>query len=120
MKIELPFPHKDLSPNSRIHYQERAKLRKQQRSDCYYLALNHKPEPAETYHIHITYHLPNNKNRDLDNLLASCKGMLDGLADAWKVNDKQFRPITIDFGEVVKDGKVCIEIYSPSKEGAFT
>lgn len=42
---------------------------------------------------------PDNRPRDIDNLLASCKELIDGIAQGLGVNDKQFRPITIDMGE---------------------
>lgn len=34
---------------------------------------------------------PNRRAHDLDNCLASLKSGLDGVADAWKVNDKRFK-----------------------------
>ena len=64
----------------------------------------------ETYALSIIFYPPDGRHRDLDNCLSSCKSFLDGIADAWHVNDKQFRPITIDFGDVKAPGKISIEV----------
>lgn len=52
---------------------------------------------------------PPHSGYDLDNCLAALKSGLDGMADGLKVNDRMFRPITIDFGDVVPGGEVVIE-----------
>lgn len=48
--------------------------------------------------LKMVFHPPNNQ-QDWDNLVASMKGGIDGIAKAWGVNDKRFRPIVIDFAE---------------------
>lgn len=58
----------------------------------------------------ITFCPPTKRHFDLDNLLSRCKGLLDGLADAWGVNDVRFRPVTIDIGDVIKGGSVYIHV----------
>ena len=40
--------------------------------------------------LHITFVPPDRRHRDLDNLLASIKAGLDGLADVWKVDDSKW------------------------------
>lgn len=67
------------------------------------------PLPAEKTHVRIIFHAPDRRNRDLDNLLSSCKAYLDGIALAYGINDKLFRPITIDFADqTYPQGKVEI------------
>ena len=58
----------------------------------------------------ITFVQPDRRGRDRDNLLAACKPMLDGVADALGVNDSQFEPVTIrrEYGK--KPGAVRVEI----------
>lgn len=58
--------------------------------------------------ISIIFHPPHS-NYDLDNCLAALKAALDGVAMALKMNDKMFRPISIDFGDVVPGGEVVME-----------
>lgn len=47
---------------------------------------------------------------DLDNCLAACKPMIDGVARALVVNDKRFRPILIDFGPPNKQGSTIMSL----------
>ena len=49
-------------------------------------------------HLFMFFHAATNRSFDLDNALASSKAILDGLASGLGINDKQFRPITIDYG----------------------
>lgn len=113
IQLNLPWPPKELSPNNRTHYQRKAKAKAKQRSDCYLLAKQVKVNfPAGNIPITIIFHPPNKIKRDLDNLLSSCKGMLDGVADSWGIDDTRFRPITIDFGPSVKGGSVVLNINS--------
>ncbi len=60
--------------------------------------------------LEITFHPPDERRRDLDNCLASIKLGLDGIAEALGIDDRHFHPITIDWGEVVKGGRVDILI----------
>ena len=112
--ITLPFPSLILNPNNRSHWRKKADVKQKYRDDCYWVAKACKPKTLPEYDtigLSITFHPPNKRKRDLDNLLASIKSGLDGLADAWDVNDIRFRPITIDVGDVIKGaGEVGIEI----------
>lgn len=107
--IELPWPPKELRANTRKDRRYSTSVRAKYRSDCMYLALGKCPEYTDTIPLNIIFHPPSKRHMDLDNCLSSIKYGLDGVADAWGVNDKIFRPITIDFGEPVKHGKVIIE-----------
>lgn len=103
------WPHKDLNPNSRKHYQAKAKLRAKQKSDAFFITKSYGESWPEQTGIDIVFHPPNKRHRDLDNLLASCKGMIDGMCEALGINDKDLHPITLDWGEVIKGGKVEIK-----------
>lgn len=110
MQIVLPWFNKILNPNNKAHWAEKMLARKKQKSDAYYVAKNETPPiPADKYYLTILFCPPDNKPRDLDNCLASIKNALDGVAMAWKVNDKQFR-FNIDFGDVVKNGMIIINV----------
>ena len=58
--------------------------------------------------IEVTFYPPDKRHRDADNMVASIKAGLDGLADALKVNDKNFLP-TFVFKEEVK-GMVIVRL----------
>lgn len=111
--IILPWPSSKLNPNQRVHFAVKAKIAAEHKSISYYAA---KPDsfsriiPDGKIPLLIIFYAPDRRGRDLDNLLSSCKSFLDGIALAYGINDKRFRPITIDFAdEVFKKGKV--EIY---------
>ena len=57
-----------------------------------------------------TFHPPDKRKRDVDNVIASLKALIDGLADAWGIDDSEFL-ITYPrkFAEPVKGGKIIIE-----------
>ena len=67
--------------------------------------------PAETYPLNILYVAPDGRHGDLDNMLAASKAALDGVADALGINDKCFRPITINVArDSKKQGFVIVEV----------
>lgn len=60
-------------------------------------------------HLRITFNPPDRRKRDLDNLLASIKSHLDGVADVIGVDDSKWG-LTLVRGEVVKGGAVKVEV----------
>lgn len=92
-EVTLPWPMKELSPNARVHWARLAKAKKSYRSACFWLAKEAKLQaPAEgVIRIEMAFYPPCRRTRDEDNLLASMKSGLDGLADALAVNDSRFK-----------------------------
>ena len=110
MQIILPWPNWKLSPNNRCHWRIKYKLRELQKAIGYNIAIENVPVKQSTYALHIIFHPPTRRGYDLDNSLSACKGYLDSIAEAWQVNDKNFRPITIDFGSIIKNGAVILKV----------
>lgn len=111
MILVASWPASVLSPNNRAHWRRKAAARKAQRQDGYLLALGLKPRLASvdaTIPVRLEFCPPDRRGRDLDNMLASCKGLLDGIAEAMCVDDKRFRP-SLDWGEVCKGG--CVRVH---------
>jgi len=108
--LSLPWMPAMLSPNARGNWRKKETSRKKYKSDCYLLAKQARPHFGEgNIEISILFHPPR-KNRDLDNCLAAFKYGLDGIAEAWGVNDRMFRPIKLDFGPTEKNGRVEVQI----------
>lgn len=112
VRIELPFPPKELSPNARVHWREKAAVVAdyretvgwigRQRCTAEALTANRPPVIQAVTEIHVgkwetekvsfpltppvraavTFVVPNRHKRDLDNLLAMLKPAWDGLTDA--------------------------------------
>lgn len=92
MKIILPWPISDLSPNARGHWAIKARAKKTYRALCVAHARSQglTRSDAERLHLKITFVPPNRRARDLDNLLASLKSGLDGLCDVLGVDDSKW------------------------------
>ena len=91
--LMLTWPaDKALSPNSRCHWSAKAKAKKKLRHDWALLAMNQglRQSTAERLELEVVFMQSDRRNRDLDNLLASVKAGLDGLADVLKVDDSKW------------------------------
>jgi crossover junction endodeoxyribonuclease RusA len=109
--VILPWPHKDLSPNARVHWAVKAKQVKLARQSAWWMAKHSKLKIAdnESIQLYITFFPPDNRAYDEDNLVARCKSLFDGLADGFGVNDNRFR-LRHEIGTVYPLGKVQIKI----------
>lgn len=110
--ITLSWPSSKLSPNARGHWRNKQapkEMLKQEGYDQAVASCMEFEDDDSAIHLCITFHPPDKRHRDLDNMFASIKYGLDGVAMGWCVNDRRFRPITLDVGEVVKGGKVVIQ-----------
>lgn len=92
MKVTLPWPPSDLSPNTRQHYMALARARKAYRAACWAQA---KAQglgklTAARLHIDVEFVPPTRRGFDLDNLLARIKSGMDAIADVTGVDDKHW------------------------------
>lgn len=109
--VDLPWPSTDLSPNARVHWSRKAKATKEARNVARWLtaAAKGRTEVTGGIGVSLTFHPPDKRRRDADNLLSSCKGVLDGIADALGIDDSRFE-VSFRIGEPVKGGSVRVEI----------
>lgn len=112
IRIELPWPHKDLSPNARVCWQVKARVTRKARQDAFYAAHEAGADriTGEAFSIATTFHPPTRHAYDQDNLIARCKPIYDGIADALGVDDRHFKHQPVTIAEPVKGGKVIVEI----------
>jgi len=110
-RVMLPWPASILSPNNRSHWGKKAEAKKTQREAAFILAYNLHMEldPECKYEVILTFCPPNQRVRDLDNMLASMKSALDGMCRAFRIDDRQIKPVP-EWGPVVKGGKVEVVI----------
>jgi crossover junction endodeoxyribonuclease RusA len=92
MQVTLPYPPRELSPNSRCHWRAKARIGKDYRRTVFYLCREANLSVAFNGKVHIALHFypPDNRRRDMVTMVASCKFLLDGLAEALKINDERF------------------------------
>ena len=101
MQIKLPYPNKDLMPNRKNgkHWGATVEAKNDAFAQAFYLT----KEAMKGYiildntktAIKLTFVQDDKRHRDLDNLLAASKSLLDGVAHALGIDDKNFEPITI-------------------------
>lgn len=115
--LTLPWPTKPLHSNSRAHWAEKARATAKARQAAALVAKSNKIERWPNAEILIEYYPPTLRG-DPQNVPASLKAYIDGIADAMGCDDREFR---VDFprcfagtkkgGEVVfrvKPGRVEI------------
>ncbi len=103
MRVTLPFPPKELNPNSRLHFMKVARFKKRYRQICWALAKeagfnSTSLAGCEKADVHLMFYPPDRRHRDQDNMLASMKSALDGLAEALHFNDRGFK-VTFDVSD---------------------
>lgn len=109
--IELGWPNKALSPNfrSRSHWPKTNALANAKKEGFGAALAAGGKLYGDTVRVIITAYPPTTRERDRDNLLASLKGHLDGIAKAFKVDDSIFDP-RVQWGEPVPHGRIVVSI----------
>ena len=95
--IILPIPARKLSPNARVHWAEKAKLTRAARKAAYFAALEalnlRKPPGWSKARLDVKAFFKTRNFPDPDNLTASMKSSIDGIADAGIIlDDKSLWP----------------------------
>jgi crossover junction endodeoxyribonuclease RusA len=114
--VALDWPNPKLAPNRSTgkHWGGLAAIKSKAHTDAYHLAKiaqnGNLFNPEKDYPLSIIFVMPDKRRRDLDNLLASMKHSLDGIAKAIGVDDKRFKPILIDWEYGAKPGAVLVGV----------
>ena len=108
--ILLGWPPRELAPNGRYHFHAKAQAAKAYRTSAMFTALGEGPTvgPERPLSVIVEFSPPDARKRDLDNMLASIKAGLDGISDAYGLNDYDINPITIKRCDPVKGGRVIV------------
>ena len=96
--ITLPLPNKMLSPNHTVGSiggrMAKAQAIKSYRQNAWLATLAHVAEghvsPMQSAQVTLTFHLPDQRRRDIGNLEASMKPAYDGLVDAGLIVDDDY------------------------------
>lgn len=112
-RIELPWPPTALRPNASSPgaWRKKQGAAKSYRADCAIMcrAAGLTKCGLEKAHMTIRFCPPDNRRRDLDNMLASFKQGIDAVSEAIGLDDYHFG-FTIMRGEPVKGGNVIVEV----------
>lgn len=107
--IILPWPPRELHPNSRTHWAKRAKHTKACRTRAGWETKAAKISAPHEGKISVclVFCPPDNRRRDLDGCLSASKAFLDGVADGLGVDDSRFN-LSLEMGPVVSGGQVRV------------
>lgn len=116
--IRLSWPNKALSKNAsspwgRKNQRARSAATANQRMEAWTLARQQGAHRLNTTtpRLVFSFHPPDNRTRDLQNLLGMLAGAIDGIADAMGCDDSGFRCVWPEtWGDPVKGGCVLIEL----------
>lgn len=114
----MPWPPSKIWPNQKNgrHFRAVQDIKEKYKNDCYVALCASGLKRSGVYRctdniqLDIRFAPPTGHNRDLDNAYAAIKWGLDTLADYIEVNDRQFRPVTLDFIDIEKGGAVYITL----------
>jgi crossover junction endodeoxyribonuclease RusA len=119
LTIELSWPAKELSPNARVHHMALHRFKKAAKTEAHWATRIARPMAwghDGPFGVHIIAYPPDNRARDADNLIASLKAHLDGIAGSLEVNDRLFEAPTLQWAEPAKRAR--IEITLTPRDGA--
>lgn len=107
----LPWPHKALLSNARVHWRQKATATKAARSDAFYAAKAARLERDPEARLIVQFLPPDLRHRDMHNMMQAIKPAIDGIADAMVCDDRGFRiRWPEEFGPPIRHGRVLIEI----------
>jgi len=104
LDLKLPWPHRKLSPNARIHWAVLSKAKNTYRHACYLeakLQIIARPSLAKKLNLTLIFVPPDRRHYDRDNLVARIKSGLDGLCDYLQIDDKCIHSVTASVAEDV-------------------
>lgn len=122
LRLVLPWPPKELSPNARVHYMKKAKVVADFREECGWIGREGIQLPSVTgMRLHdsrryplrppvrarVTFVVPDRRRRDIDNLLAMLKPAWDGLTDAGVLEGDDAERFSVESTEVVVSHNVA-------------
>lgn len=118
IRITLPWPNPLLSPNSHVHLMARNGAKKNAielaRSATEEALNGWTPKLPENEYTRINLQLfctpPVKRNRDEDNLIASCKSYFDGISKAMRINDHLFHFREQMWSPAKQPGELAIEL----------
>lgn len=116
--VELPWPSRDLHPNSRVHWGAVRRAARKARADAKVagMAAGARKLRGGALDATFTFCPPDNRRRDIDGMLSAMKPSIDGLADLCGIDDSKWS-MALERGDTVPNGKVIVSLVARSSEG---
>lgn len=101
-----------------MHWALAARAKRIYRLACWAEVMGQKPDkvPEGPLYLELTFHPPDGRSYDRDNLVARMKAGIDGMADALKINDRQFTTLAVRLAIPTIGGMVRARITKDSEE----
>ena len=118
-RISLPWPAKELNPNSRSSWRRKAEAARDARNAAYILALDTLSPFWDTsgelnldgdLQLTLVLHPPNKRRFDQDNIVAANKAQQDSVCQALGIDDHSIKRTIIEWGDVKKGGEILLEL----------
>lgn len=93
LSLSLSWPPSSLSPNKRLHWAEKARVTKSCKRTWEIETrgiLGRAAVPKGARKFRMQFQPPDRRPRDVDNIIASCKALIDALSAATGVDDSRF------------------------------
>lgn len=116
--VRLPWPEPALWQNRRVHWRVRAKAVKSARLGAWAIACDQGlfTSGIKSARLVFSFYPPDRRKRDLQNMPATMKAAIDGIADALGVDDHGFKVAWPEaFGEPTPGGLVVVKISEAGK-----
>ena len=78
---------------------QKAKFAKEYKETCFYLTKEAKTPQNSYRSLEMVFYPPNKRGFDLDNMLATMKSGIDGMALALNINDNCFKKISVEMSD---------------------
>ena len=112
--IRLPWPAPALWQNRRVHWRVQSRATKAARTTAWALAKEQGVQRIPDATLVFTFHPPSKHKRDIQNMPATQKAAIDGIADAMGCDDGKFRVRWPEqFDKVTPSGCVLVHIIPP-------
>lgn len=102
-----PWPPKELSPNARVHWAVKSREAKKLKNASWAITMQVNPTVSEAVRLQMVFRPPSHRRIDLDNCIARCKAMIDGISLALGIDDSYFH-LSVSMGEPIKGGAVMV------------
>lgn len=111
--ITLSWPAPALWENRKTHWAQKARAKKAARREAWALALEAGiTYPMPTARLQFAFYPPTNHRRDAQNMPATQKAAIDGIADAMGCDDSGFRVQFPDsFERITPGGAVVVRVF---------
>jgi crossover junction endodeoxyribonuclease RusA len=115
IEITVPYPPKELNPNTKLHWAAKMGHIKMYRGTCKAIACESSHDvPMGDLVLDLEFFPPDNRRRDDDNMIASFKAGRDGIAEALEIDDVKFQ-LRVRTRDKFPGGKVVVKIYEDTE-----